>query len=276
MSKNSKIYAIVFIAAFSSLAFEITLTRIFSISLWYHFAFMVISIAMLGLAASGTLMAMVPKLKQMANLDLYYFFLGLSFSVSFFISNQIPFDPVKFQWSKIHILYIGFYYITLALPFFFTGLIIASAFSSLSKRSGLLYGSDLLGAGAGSIVILFLIKIKGPGLSVFFLSLIVLITSLLIIRKKFRIVTIFAIILILLILLFQPPFTAIHISPYKEMEVALRYPDASHLETIHGPFSRIDIFQSPVVRFAPGLSLKYLDPIPEQIGISIDGDNGRK
>jgi hypothetical protein len=54
MTQNRKIYLVVFATAFSSLAYEITLTRIFSVSLWYHFAFMVISIAMLGIAASGT------------------------------------------------------------------------------------------------------------------------------------------------------------------------------------------------------------------------------
>jgi len=54
MIQNTRIYAIVFIASTVSLSFEITLTRIFSISLWYHFAFMVISIAMVGMALRGT------------------------------------------------------------------------------------------------------------------------------------------------------------------------------------------------------------------------------
>jgi hypothetical protein len=34
----------------------------------------------------------------------------------------------------------------------------------------------------------------------------------------------------------------------------------------------VDAFKSPAVRFAPGLSFKYLDPLPEQIGLSVDGD----
>jgi hypothetical protein len=43
------------------------------------------------------------------------------------------------------------------------------------------------------------------------------------------------------------------------------------LKTYDSPFSRIDLFKSPAVRFAPGLSLTYLRPLPEQIGLSIDG-----
>ncbi|MEW6215718.1 MAG: hypothetical protein AB1478_11060, partial [Nitrospirota bacterium] len=53
--------------------------------------------------------------------------------------------------------------------------------------------------------------------------------------------------------------------------VALRYPGAEQLKTFFSPFSMIDTFKSPVVRFAPGLSLRYLDTLPEQIGFSVDG-----
>ncbi|MBU4320355.1 MAG: hypothetical protein KJ739_04625, partial [Nitrospinae bacterium] len=63
MEKSRSILPLIFFVSLSSLAYEITLMRIFSISLWYHFAFMVISIAMLGIAASGTLLSVYPKLK---------------------------------------------------------------------------------------------------------------------------------------------------------------------------------------------------------------------
>jgi hypothetical protein len=46
-----------------------------------------------------------------------------------------------------------------------------------------------------------------------------------------------------------------------------------HLETYYDPFSRLDLFQSPAVRFAPGLSLTYLDALPRQLGFSIDGSD---
>jgi hypothetical protein len=60
-------------------------------------------------------------------------------------------------------------------------------------------------------------------------------------------------------------------SPYKGLQVGLKYPGAEHLKTYDSPFSRIDLFKSPAVRFAPGLSLRYLERLPQQIGFSIDG-----
>jgi len=76
---------------------------------------------------------------------------------------------------------------------------------------------------------------------------------------------------VLSLLLLHPGFIRPHISPYKGLEAALRYPGAEHLRTHLTPFARIDTFRSPAVRYAPGLSLRYLERLPEQIGISIDG-----
>ena len=116
-----KIYAAIFLFSFSSLAYEITLIRIFSISLWYHFAFMIISIAMLGIGASGTVISLYPKIAGAAHvaskkggdssfpyerIGIYGLLLGAGISLSYMLSNQIPFDPVRLAWEKVQIFYI--------------------------------------------------------------------------------------------------------------------------------------------------------------------------
>jgi hypothetical protein len=53
-------YLGVFLLSMASLAFEITLTRVFSVAQWYHFAFMTVSIALLGFGASGSFLALFP------------------------------------------------------------------------------------------------------------------------------------------------------------------------------------------------------------------------
>jgi hypothetical protein len=53
--------------------------------------------------------------------------------------------------------------------------------------------------------------------------------------------------------------------------VALKYPEAKHLLTKWNAISRIDILESPAVRYAPGLSLLYGKKLPPQLGFSIDG-----
>jgi len=271
MVRDPKIFFVIFLCSFSSLAYEIALMRIFSVSLWYHFAFMVISIAMLGIGASGTVLSIHQKFRNISNIRLYSLFLGVGISMSYLISNQIPFDPMKLSWDKIQLLYIGLYYIILSIPFFFTGLIIATAFSCMSEKTGLVYGSDLLGAGIGSLGILYLMTIMTPDRAVFILSSIALTGSFVISKKRLKVISLSFVLVNLSILLFQPSFTNIRMSPYKGLQLALRYPGAKHLRTYFNPFSRIDTFISPAVRFAPGLSLKYLDPLPDQVGFSIDG-----
>lgn len=266
----ARLFAGVFLFSFSALSYELALTRIFSISLWYHFAFMVISIAMLGIGASGTVLSLYPKLRDPSRIGVYGLFLGVTISISYVLSNQIPFDPVRLSWDKTQLLYICLYYITLAVPFFFFGLCIATALSGASEKSGLLYGADLLGAGTGSITLLCLMSFMGAEKAVIVASLTALTGVFIISDRKMGVVSV---ILALLnsFLLFMPEATSPRMSQYKGLQLALRYPGAEHIKTFNSPFSRIDIFKSPAVRFAPGLSLTYLDSLPEQVGLSIDG-----
>jgi hypothetical protein len=106
-----QVFLVIFLSSFSTLAYEIVLTRIFSISLWYHFAFMIVSIAMLGLGASGTILSLFPRFRHPAHLGSYGLALGATLSASTLIANQIPFDPVALSWSGFQITYIGLYYL---------------------------------------------------------------------------------------------------------------------------------------------------------------------
>ena len=271
MINYPKIFFVIFLCSSSSLAYEIALTRIFSISLWYHFAFMIISIAMLGIGASGTVLSLYPKLRNISNIGIYSLLLGFGISLSYLLSNQIPFDPVKLSWSKIQLLYIGIYYITISIPFFFTGLIVAAAFSFISEKSGLLYGADLLGAGIGSIGVLYLMTIYGPDKAVFIISSVALSAAFIAGGKRLKTISLILVFLNISLLFLNPLLINLKMSPYKGLQIALRYPGAGHLKTYFSPYSRIDTFRSSAVRFAPGLSLRYLDTLPEQIGFSIDG-----
>ena len=232
---------------------------------------MMVSIAMLGLGASGTILALCPKFRHPAHLGSYGLALGTTLSASTFIANQIPFDPVALSWSGFQIIYIGLYYLVLAVPFFMTGLIIATALSTLSQQSGLIYGADLLGAGAGSLGVLGGMTLLGPERLIFALSIVALGACFILARRTIRVLALVLILLNLGMLILLPDFVQLRMSPYKGLQVALRYPGADRLGTYDSPFSRIDFFRSPAVRFAPGLSLTYFEPLPEQIGFSIDG-----
>jgi len=271
MDRTRRIPTVVFFSSMAALAFEVLLTRIFSISLWYHFAFMIISIAMLGLAAGGTILSLSPRLRDTHNIGRYTVCLGIAIPVGYLLANMVPFDPVRLSWEKSELWYLALYYLVLSVPFFFGGLIIATALTAGSGRSGLLYGADLLGAGVGSLGILFLMGVTAPERGVFVLSALVLAASLPVGGKWLRTAALLLLAADLILLAVQPGFARLRMSPYKELPAALRFPGAEPLRTYHTPFARIDTFRSPAVRFAPGLSLAWFEPLPEQIGISLDG-----
>lgn len=163
---NLQLYIAIILFSSSALAFEISLTRIFSIALSYHFAFMIITIAMLGIGLSGTILSLYPILKRGKNIPIYGVFLGLSMSLSFIISKRLPFDPFRFPWDKTQFIYIVLYWLLISLPFFFSGLCISTILSVKSEKSGYLYASDLIGAGTGSVEAFesFLKALKKDGL----------------------------------------------------------------------------------------------------------------
>jgi spermidine synthase len=160
----------------------------------------------------------------------------------------------------------------LSIPFFFSGILIATVFLLHSAKSKFIYSSDLLGAGTGSLTVLVLLNIAGPEYAILAASTLCFIGAVIVGRKTIKIVTLILIIINLLVFYVHPDFIRVKISPYKRLSLFLKYPGAEHLGTYHGSYSRIDTFKSPAVRFAPGLSLRYLDPLPEQIGVAADGN----
>jgi len=60
MTSSRFTYAGVFLAALANLMYEMLLTRIFSVTMWYHFAFMAISMAMLGMSAGALVIFLFP------------------------------------------------------------------------------------------------------------------------------------------------------------------------------------------------------------------------
>src|SRR5512146_963219 len=188
MPADAKIPPVILLTSCASLAYEVTLTRIFSISLWYHYAFMIISIAMLGYAASGTALALSPRLKDSGRIGRYALLLGIAIPASYLLANRVPFDPVRLTWERTQLFYLGLYYLILSVPFFCAGLVVATSFTVASGRSGLFYGADLLGAGLGSLGVLFLMYAAAPERVVFVLSALALAAGCLMLGGRARLV----------------------------------------------------------------------------------------
>lgn len=161
-------FAGLFLLSLATLLLELALTRVLSVSLWYHFGFLVISTALLGFGASGVTLALWTGLREKIGLDLGLGACGLAFAVSvvfsFWCMQRIPFDPFSVAVDHRQLLFMPIYFLLVALPFFCSGLAISLLLTRGSKAINRLYGFDLLGAGAGcALVALVIPRFGGTG-----------------------------------------------------------------------------------------------------------------
>ena len=158
-------------ATASTLALEITVTRLFSVILWYHYGFMAISLALLGVGLAGVAVYLYPELfpreraaattARCANL-----FAATSVA-ALLVFHWIVSVPGHWQTSmgagtETTALGSGYrmlVFVVMAIPFFFAGLCVAIPLSRFTERIGLLYCADLVGAAAGALLVIPLISL---------------------------------------------------------------------------------------------------------------------
>jgi SAM-dependent methyltransferase len=149
---------------------EIALTRVFSATMWYHFAFMSISLALLGGATAGVFVYLFGRRLPAAGVQRQLAWFTLLFSIAipfcFILFLRIPFhvDMLRPPLQPAAVLRLALIYLDLAVPFFLGGVGITLALSRWSARVGRIYFVDLLGAGLGCLLsILALNNLGGPG-----------------------------------------------------------------------------------------------------------------
>src|SRR5436309_16067563 len=74
-------YLGIFLLSLATLLLELSLTRVLSVALWYHFGFLVISTALLGFGTSGVVLALWRRLREAVSLDRALGMLALLFGV---------------------------------------------------------------------------------------------------------------------------------------------------------------------------------------------------
>jgi hypothetical protein len=148
-------YLGVFLVAMATLMLEVLLTRITSVSAWYHLAFFVISLGMLGMTAGAVTVFVAPKLfeRDVVPARLAQSSLGFAVStplaVAFALS--VPLSSVSDFMSFVALLGTG---ATLAFPFILAGVTLALALTRAGLAANIAYGVDLVGAALGCVAIL--------------------------------------------------------------------------------------------------------------------------
>jgi len=150
------------LASFAGLLLELALTRLFSVVLYYHFAFLAISLAMLGLGAGGVfcflwrdwlakwgirrLSSMISLLNALAVL----FALWVTLNTRVFLVLETK-----------SVLRLAALYLSAAIPFFFTGLLLSLVFARQSHNIARLYGADLIGGSLACLAIVPMLNTLG-------------------------------------------------------------------------------------------------------------------
>jgi len=274
--------------AAATIVFEISLTRIFSQAQFYHFAFMAVSLALLGFGASGSVLSVCPRLMQgtwRQRLPWLALSCGLGMPASYLLGNALPLDVYAVAWDVRQVAYLIAYFLVLSVPFVLSGLTVAVLLASLEGRSDRVYGASLLGSAVGCLAAICLLgRLGGPG-TIVAASLLAGLGGLVLAHRTAstegertaggrggRVASLCGYIALLAFVLLRAGSLDVKLSPYKGLSQALRFPGSSILRTARNSYGRVDLVESDGIRQLPGLSYTYKGDVPRQLGISMDGD----
>jgi spermidine synthase len=152
------------LTSFSALLLELALTRLFSVILFYHFAFLAISIALLGLGGGGVFAYLwKQRLARFDTGQLATRLCTLNACVVLIVLEIVLHVPVALDVSAKNSLRLTVLYLAAALPFFLTGLLFSIVFAREPQRIPRLYGADLCGGALACLALVPLLNwLGGP------------------------------------------------------------------------------------------------------------------
>lgn len=267
----------------AALALEVLLTRLFSIVQWHHFAYMVISVALLGFGASGTFLALghrrlVGRFRgaYMTNLLLF----ALTAMPAFLIAQRLAVHPEQLLWAPLQMLRVTGVYLLLALPFFFAANTIGLAFVHCRGRAGTVYAADMVGAGLGGVAVIGLLYLVFPltaleliGVAGGVAAVVAVLELHATARARAVVIALAAGVIAAPLLLLPPSLLTLSLSPYKALSQQLNVAGSRLVQERSSPLGLLSVVDNDRVplRHAPGMSITATAQIPDQLGLFIDG-----
>lgn len=287
------VYIGLFLLSAATLAYEINLSRLFSVAQFYHFAFMVVSLALLGYGASGTFLSLFPRLRERVGRRLLVW-LGWGFAFTavggYALTVHVPFDSFRIahDWRQAGVLLL--HYVALAMPFFCSGTAVGFLLASMPGRANRVYAANLLGSAAGCIfAVLSPSFVGGEGVVLLAAALGLLAALTFQLRAPQSLCgradasptaihvsrTLQGGVLFILVLAAfrTPSFLRISLSPYKGLSYLLQYPDAELVFQRWNGFSRVDVVRSKSIRGLPGSGFRCAQQPPPQRALTVDADD---
>lgn len=177
-------YAGVFVVTLVTLMYEITLTRIFSVTMWYHFAFMAISIAMFGMTLGGLAVYLHPAyarwdqaVEQMGRSS---FLFAVWMVIGILTHLFVPFEA-RTSLRGFASMFVTF--ASLSVAFVFSGICVCLALTRFPRQVSRIYAVDLAGAACGCLLLSLVFKVTDGLSAVFMAALLAAVASLLFARQ---------------------------------------------------------------------------------------------
>src|SRR6185369_2453566 len=159
---HRRIFFGIAILTMSVLMLELSLTRLFSATMYYHFAFMAISLALFGSGASGVFIYIVQRALKPERTGKWLSTAAILFALSNLYSLYVILsNPLTFETGPENYYRLARIYTAAALPFFFAGCAVTLAITRLAKEISRLYLFDLAGAALGCLLLIPVLNFIG-------------------------------------------------------------------------------------------------------------------
>ncbi|MBW2084978.1 MAG: hypothetical protein JRI54_02995 [Deltaproteobacteria bacterium] len=264
-----------FMVSAGTLAFEVILTRLFSLTFWHHFASLLIALALIGFGTAGSLLAVViPGLKKHEAFALAVSALAASLAMLFgyLAVLAVGLEPLALAWAGRPWLDLGLVCLILVVPFLLSashiGLILAR-----TEKINLAYAFNLTGSGAGCLVAALSLIYLLPNQALYPAAGLTMlgfgVQALGCARRVVLPMVLIAVAACLLVFLYPVP---LHYEPFKDRSAVLAAQGSRVEQQAVGLRGVIEIIGGPAFHFAPGLSLSCSALLPPQRGLFLDGD----
>ncbi|MCK4535696.1 MAG: hypothetical protein KAT93_01710 [Desulfuromonadales bacterium] len=273
---NRRHLSLVLVSA-ALLAFQIALLQILATSQWHHFAYLVISTALLGFGAAGTILSlgrhwMAARQAQLLPLLLCGCAVTLAGSLGLAQGLFGGFDSFLLFVDIGEVLRLAAVALLLMLPFACGALAIGLIFTVETERISSYYFANMFGSGLGSLLGLAGLSLLRPEQLPPCCGLLALTAAAVLLpgtRRGVRCVVLISLAMVAAFLLQHPELA---LSQYKDLRRALDLPGARIIAHQPAAAGQVHIVEAPVLRSAAGVSLNWSGKIPKTPAVFINGD----
>jgi len=146
--------------------YEVLLTRIFSVTMFYHFAFVAVSVALFGMTLGAVLVYMLPGLFPAASARRAMAINSLLFGVTLvttFVIHLKQENPSLDKPQEASPFSLAGTYALISIPFIFSGIAVCLALTRFPRQVSRLYAADLAGAALGCVLFVLALRVTdGP------------------------------------------------------------------------------------------------------------------